>query len=102
LTGYLWAGDQVTSVLIFFIGILPSFPIYMFLYGIFGGWDQAVLNELKEAVALTGAARPLAWVVWASTAAGARLSPLHGRFPLTIREAAMAEARSLTGEKVKL
>jgi LPXTG-motif cell wall-anchored protein len=102
LTGYLWAGDQVTSVLIFFIGILPSFPIYMFLYGLFGGWDEAVLNELEEAVALTGAARPLAWVVWASTAAGAHLSPLHGCFPLTIREAAMAEARSLTGEKVKL
>lgn len=102
LTGYLWAGDQVTSVLIFFIGILPSFPLFMFLYGLFGGWDEATLNELKDAVALTGGARPLAWVVWASTAAGAHLSPLHGRFPLTIREAAMAEARSLTGEKVKL
>jgi hypothetical protein len=36
------------------------------------------------------------------TALGARLSPLHGRFPITNRLAAMEEARALTEEKVKL
>jgi O-antigen/teichoic acid export membrane protein len=102
LTGLIWKDDQITSVLIFFIGILPSFPIYMFFYGFFGGWDDATLNELKDAVELTGALRPLAWVVWASTALGAHISPLNNRFPITIRDAALKEAEALTNEKVKL
>jgi O-antigen/teichoic acid export membrane protein len=102
LTGLIWQDDQITSVLIFFIGILPSFPVFMFFYGFFGGWDDATLNELKDAVELTGALRPLAWVVWASTALGARISPLHGRFPIMIRAEAVKEAEALTREKVKL
>jgi hypothetical protein len=42
------------------------------------------------------------WLIWASTAAGARLSPLHGRFPIRIRPAAMEEAHALMLEKVRL
>ncbi len=103
VTGYIWKGDQITSVLIFFIGVLPSFPVYMFLYGLFGGWDKDTLAELEEAAALTGGMRWLArWGIYAPTALGARLSPLHGRFTITIRAAAMEEARLLTEEKVKL
>ncbi len=89
--------------MIFFIGILPSFPVYIFLYGLFGGWDKATLDELAEAVALTGRVRWLAkWGFYKPTALGARLSPLNGKFPITIREQAMEEARQLTSEKVKL
>ena len=103
VTGYIWKGDQITSVLIFFIGVLPSFPLYMFLYGLFGGWDEATLAELRDAAALTGGVRGLArWGIYAPTALGARISPLNGRFPITIRAAAMEEARLLTEEKVKL
>lgn len=99
----LWKGDSITSVLIFFIGILPSFPLFMFLYGFFGGWDAATLAEFKDAAALTGNLRALTyWGMYAPTALGARLSPLHGRFPITNREAAMEEARILTKEKVRL
>jgi len=103
VNGLLWKGEQLTSVLIFFIGILPSFPLYAFLYGLFGGWDAATLAELKDSVALTGGARWLArWGFYEPTALGARLSPLNNRFPISIREAAIAEARELTEEKVKL
>ena len=102
LTGFIWKDDQLTSVLIFFIGILPSFPVYLFFYGLFGGWDQATLDELKAAAELTGGLRPLARIIWASTALGARISPLHGRFPITFRDAALREAEELTREKVKL
>ncbi|MDP2976713.1 MAG: hypothetical protein Q8N45_10950, partial [Anaerolineales bacterium] len=103
VTGYIWKGDQITSVLIFFIGVLPSFPLYMFLYGLFGGWDEATLAELRDAAALTGGVRWLArWGIYAPTALGAHISPLNGRFPITIRAAAMEEARLLTEEKVKL
>jgi O-antigen/teichoic acid export membrane protein len=102
LTGLLWHQDQITSMLIFFIGIVPSFPIYMFVYSLFGGWDHDTLAELKQAVDLTGMFRPLVWVIWAVTWLGARLSPLNGRFPISIRQDALLEAQSLTAEKVKL
>lgn len=102
ITGYIWKSDQISSILIFFIAVLPSFPVFMFLYGFFGGWDDATLDELKQAVDISGLVRPLAWVMWSSTSLGARLSPLHNRFPITNRTMAMEEARSLTAEKVKL
>jgi hypothetical protein len=46
--------------------------------------------------------RPLALIFWRSTWLGARLSPLHGRFPISIREEAMLEAASLEKERVSL
>jgi len=103
INSFLWKGDQITSVLIFLIGILPSFPLFMFLYGLFGGWDKDTLDELKDAVALTGGMRWLTrWGMYEPTALGARVSPLNGRFPITNRVEAMEEARKLTGEKVRL
>ncbi len=102
VTGLIWQADQISSVLIFFIGVLPSFPVYLFFYGLFGGWDRATLDEFKLAAGLTGFVRPLAWTMWASSALGARLSPLNDRFPITNRETAMEEAKKLTEERVKL
>jgi O-antigen/teichoic acid export membrane protein len=103
LNSFIWKGDQITSILIFLIGILPSFPLYMFLYGLFGGWDEATLAELKEAVAITGSVRWLTrWGMYEPTRLGARISPLNGRFPITNRVEAMKEAEALTKEKVRL
>ena len=102
LGGLIWRGDQITSVLIFFIGILPSFPLFAFFYALFGGWDDATLAELRHAARLAGFMRPLAWLFWAASAAGARVSPLHGRFPIDVRAAALEEASSLTEERVSL
>jgi O-antigen/teichoic acid export membrane protein len=102
IAGFIWRGDQVTSMLLFFVAILPSFPVYMFLYGLVGGWDDGTLGELREAVNMTGRLRSVVWLIWASSAVGARLSPLHNRFPVRIRGAAMEEARALTLEKVRL
>jgi len=101
-TGLIWQGDQITSVLIFLIGILFSYPLYAFFYGLFGGWDDDTLAELQHAANMSNFMRPLARLFWASTAQGARLSPLHGRFPISIRQAAIEEANSLTQERVNL
>ena len=69
INGFIWKGDQITSVLIFLIGILPSFPLYMFLYGLFGGWDKDTLEELKSAVVLSGALRGVTrWGMYEPTA----------------------------------
>jgi O-antigen/teichoic acid export membrane protein len=102
LAALVWRDDPATSVLLFFLAILPSLPVYLFFYGLAGGWDDDTLAELKEAVAMTGAMGPVVRLIWAASAAGARLSPLHGRFPIRTRPAAMEEARALTREKVRL
>jgi len=102
LTGLIWRADQLSSVLIFFIGILPSFPVYAFLYALFGGWDAGTLAELREAIPFSGFMHPVTRVFYAASALGCRVSPLHGRFPLTLREAALREASQLTFEKVRL
>jgi O-antigen/teichoic acid export membrane protein len=103
INGFIWKGDQITSVIIFFIGILPSFPLYMFFYGFFGGWDKDTLEELRNASAISGSVKGLTrWGMYEPTALGARLSPLNGRFPITNRAVAMDEARALTEEKVRL
>ncbi len=103
LSALIWQGDQITSILIFFIGVLPSLPVFMFLYGLFGGWDDATLAEFHQAAAMTGPVRGMVtWMMVKPTALGARLSPLNNRFPISIREAAMVEARELTEEKVRL
>ena len=103
ISALIWQGDQITSIIIFFIGVLPSLPVFMFLYGLFGGWDNATLAEFREASRMTGPVRGMVdWLMVKPTALGARLSPLNNRFPISIREAAMEEARSLTEEKVKL
>ncbi|MGQ9494317.1 MAG: lipopolysaccharide biosynthesis protein [Anaerolineae bacterium] len=100
--GLIWRGDQITSVLIFFIAILPSYPLFVFFYGLFGGWDDNTLDELRRAVDLSSVIRPMAWIFWAASALGARLSPLHGRFPIDIRTVAMEEAKGLTEERVRV
>ena len=100
--GLIWQGDQVTSIVIFFIGILPSYPLFAFCYGLAGGWDDSTLAELRRAVDLSGFMRPLAWLFWKATALGARLSPLHGRFAIDVYQAAMDEAATLTKERVSL
>jgi LPXTG-motif cell wall-anchored protein len=101
-TGLVWRGDQVTSILIFLIGLLFSYPFFTFFYGLFGGWDDATLDELRQAADLSSFMRPLAHLFWAASYLGARISPLHGRFPITIRQAALEEAASLGEERVAL
>ena len=64
---------------------------------------QCALAEFREAAMMTGPVRGMVdWMMVKPTALGARVSPLNNRFPITIREAAMAEAQSLMEEKIKL
>ncbi|HTX91404.1 MAG TPA: lipopolysaccharide biosynthesis protein [Anaerolineales bacterium] len=98
-----WKGDDISSIVLFFIGLLPAMPVFFFFYALVGGWDDAGLEEVAEASHLTGFLYRVVWVVFVLPSRwGARLSPLHNRFPITNRDEAMAEARALTEERVKL
>jgi hypothetical protein len=100
VTGLIWQGDELTSILILLIAILPAYPLYAFFYGLFGGWDDNTLAEFGRGTNLSGFARPMTRLFYHATKLGARISPLHAHFPVTIYELARAEAASLTKEKV--
>lgn len=98
----IWREDLWTSLLLFFLAILPSLPWYCFWNGIFGGWDSRGLAVLHRAVRLSHIAQPVAVLIYEASVLGARVSPLHGRFPITLYAEAHREARELTREKVPL
>lgn len=102
LTGLLWKNDELTSMLIFFIALIPSYPVYSFLYGFFGGWDDATLAEFGEGAELSSFMKPMTRLFHRASALGARISPLHNRFPISIRAEAIQEAETLTQERVSL
>jgi O-antigen/teichoic acid export membrane protein len=98
----IWKGDQISSILLLFIAFLPAYPIYAFLYAFFGGWEDDTLEEVHRAAELSNFMRPLARLFWVASRLGARVSPLHGCFKIPIRQEALAEAASLTRERVSL
>jgi hypothetical protein len=81
---------------------LPSLPVFCFFAGLFGGWDDAGLTELRRAAGLSSLGKPIAWMIYYASALGARLSPLHGRFSIDVYDHAQAEAQTLTEERVSL
>ena len=82
--------------------MIPSYPLYALLYGLFGGWDTNTLEVFDRGTRLASFMRPFTRVFYNATALGARFSPLHNRFPFSNHDAAMAEAESLTAERVSL
>ena len=102
VTGLIWKSDIGTSILIYILSVVLSFPLYSFFYGLFGGWDDNTLADFQRAVNISNFAKPITWLFWKTSSFGARLSPLHGRFPVTIYAEAMEEARTLTSERVEL
>ena len=89
-----WTGRTEVMVL-FFGGALLSFFICFFFNGLAGGFDRALADELQQASRMTGFLRPLTILFYWSARAGWSLSPLHDRFPVTIHDEAMEEAREL-------
>jgi hypothetical protein len=84
--------------------LLPALLLYAFFTALFGGWDDGDLAELQQAKAMTGAgivglltlSSPFAWLMLHCVRIGARLSPLHGRYPITLHTWAQEEANALT------
>lgn len=102
LTGLIWKQNEITSILILVIALIPSYPLYSFLYGFFGGWDANTLGVFDRGTRLSSFMRPFTRLFYHASALGARWSLLHNRFPFTNHAAAMAEAESLTEERVAL
>ena len=101
VTGLIWQGDQVTSVLIMFVGILLSFPLFAFFYGLYGGWNDAGLGELHK-----GASWPDSCARWRRCSGGPRAGradePAARPRGDRIQAAAEADAAGLMAERVEL
>jgi O-antigen/teichoic acid export membrane protein len=73
-----------------------SFLVTFFVAGLAGGYDPAVLDEMREATdMISPVLRPIARALSAVAHHGARLSPLAPR-PLSFTNEALAEAEDLT------
>ncbi len=93
----LWEPATLRGSVLFSIGLLlPTLLFYAFLTALLGGWDAGGLEELRRATRISGLGRPFAWALRLSVRSGARLSPLHGRFPMALYELAQDEAHALT------
>jgi len=99
---YIWQSNQVTSIILFFVGAVPGMFLFSFLYAFFGGWDNETLEEFRHGAQLSNFMKPIAMLFYKCAELGARISPLHNRFPITIREQALIEAKSLMKERVEL
>jgi len=93
--------DQMASVALLFVALVPALPLFSFWSGVFGGWDDQGVRELETAAGMSSLAKPVAYLVYWGTALGARISPLHGRWPIP-HQAAVVEATSLGEERVAL
>jgi O-antigen/teichoic acid export membrane protein len=102
VTGWIWQGDEITSLIILLLALIASFPAYAFFYGWFGGWDDNTLSEFDRGTKLTSFMKPMARLFYRASVWGTRYSPLHGRFPITIYDEARTEAELLTEERVAL
>ena len=76
--------------------LLAGLWIYALLTALFGGWDDAGIQELGRAVQLSGIGKPYVWGLWQCIRLGARISPLHGRFPIVIASMAEEQAFAIT------
>lgn len=92
---WVWTPTVPASVVLL-TGLTAGLAVYGFLTALLGGWDDGGIAELARATRLSGLGWPLAWLLTTAVRLGAQLSPLHGRFPATLREFAEEEARAAT------
>jgi O-antigen/teichoic acid export membrane protein len=93
-------GSGIVSVLILFVStFFVVLFIYSFLTGFFGMYDNNTLAELKRSAEMVTGVGFLARGLYKSAELGTKVSPLHGKFPITIFEQAYKEADELTAIK---
>lgn len=85
-----------TNVAGYTVMMIVALPIFAALTALLGGWDRGSLRDLDRAVHLCRLSYPVSWLMLQSIRLGARLSPLHGRFPVSIYALAEEEAEALT------
>jgi O-antigen/teichoic acid export membrane protein len=95
----LWRPAPVHTLFFLLGALIAAPPIYGFLTAFLGGWDDGGLQELQRAVRLSGLGFPISWLLSQGVRLGANISPLHGQFPVELRNLAEEEAEALTFQR---
>src|SRR5271157_4001032 len=76
-------GPLIMAFLIL-LAILFVFPIIFMcpFYSLFGGWDDFTIEELRKTAFISGPSKGIMILLYKVSAAFARMSKLHNRFPL--------------------
>lgn len=85
-------------IIFFFAAALFSFLSCFFFCGLVGGYDRAFAQEMQLAGEMGGPLKPLTKLFYYCARAGWQISPLHGRFPVTIADEAAREAEALQAQ----
>jgi O-antigen/teichoic acid export membrane protein len=84
LLGYI-LGELIAAVLVIVCAIfIGPFLVYIPVHAIAGGWDDNSLYIFQKAVGMSGPSKPIAIFLMKLVKIGARMSPLHGRFPISV------------------
>ncbi|GAB4329005.1 MAG: hypothetical protein Kow0069_36360 [Promethearchaeota archaeon] len=96
----------IMSALFFLLGMLFFFPALFFcpILALFGGWDDFTLEEFRKAAVISGPSKGLTMLLYWMTEKFAKVSPLHGRFPIADYSTVETQIRELVeeGRAVKL
>jgi len=98
----IWQEEIITSVVILLIGTLIALYIYAFVAGFFGAFDDNTLGELKTATEMAGGFKFMSKPLYKMSEWGAKISPFHNKFKVSIFDEASKEAMELTEEKTAL
>ena len=98
----IWQGEIITSVVILLVGTLLGLYLYAFIASFFGAFDDNTLEELKTATRMVKGLGWMAKPLYKVSEWGAKISPLHNKFKISIFKEAAAEAEELTKEKAQL
>jgi len=94
-----WRSAPVHTLFFLMSVLLAAVPSYGFLTAFLGGWDDGGLQELQRAVRLSSLGFPISWLLYQGVRLGAKVSPLHGQFPVELRDLAEEEAEALTFQR---
>lgn len=92
----------LSAMLLFVVSLFLFEHVYSFFVGLFGGYDDNTLAELRRATGMVTGVGGFARLYYRAARAGAKLSPLHNKFPVRVYEAAQREAAQLTAIKKKI
>ncbi|MEX2681745.1 MAG: hypothetical protein Q6373_009095 [Candidatus Sigynarchaeota archaeon] len=82
-------------VILVFLLFMGNSIVYQIFYSLAGGWDTNTLEEFRKGVELAGPSKFLVKPTYLAAKVFAKISPLHGRFPITNEDAAQKEIAEL-------
>ena len=92
----------ISAIFLLILVLFAGEFLHSFFYALFGGYDVNTLDELARSSNMVTGVGFFARFYYKCAAIGARISPLHDKFPITVYEAAQIEAAELTAIKRKI